>query len=299
MTRSPFSSHSNGTSATPSASASDVCIAADHVPTSYTTRVRSGSSPWLAVWLTTSTSASVASSSSARTIRVEPCQTWEMPSAPSIESRRAAGLAGPVVDLVVDVVASRRGRLASDSARRGRCRPHRPHRPRLTSSTSFDFLLGRCRRRSRRRGQALRSFTAAILADGDCRSGATWIRIGAPSSVTLRDDRHADARPQPRPRTRPRHRGRRAGRRPLDGPGRQERRRRRRGRRHAPRARRRSPMDGIVIIGEGEKDEAPDALQRRGRRRRHAASSATSPSTRSTAPRSPPSAAATPSPSSP
>ena len=44
-------------------------------------------------------------------------------------------------------------------------------------------------------------------------------------------------------------------------------------------------MNGVVVIGEGEKDEAPDALQRRAGRRRHRRRSATSPSTRSTAPR--------------
>ena len=44
-------------------------------------------------------------------------------------------------------------------------------------------------------------------------------------------------------------------------------------------------MRGIVVIGEGEKDNAPDALQRRGGRRRRRAPSATSRSTRSTAPR--------------
>ena len=44
-------------------------------------------------------------------------------------------------------------------------------------------------------------------------------------------------------------------------------------------------MDGVVVIGEGEKDNAPDALQRRAGRRRHRAASATSRSTRSTAPR--------------
>ena len=42
-------------------------------------------------------------------------------------------------------------------------------------------------------------------------------------------------------------------------------------------------MNGVVVIGEGEKDEAPDALQRRARRRRHRRRGATSPSTRSTA----------------
>ena len=45
--------------------------------------------------------------------------------------------------------------------------------------------------------------------------------------------------------------------RPLDGSRRQERRRRRRGRRHAPRAQHSIAMDGVVVIGEGEKDEAP------------------------------------------
>ncbi len=44
-------------------------------------------------------------------------------------------------------------------------------------------------------------------------------------------------------------------------------------------------MRGVVVIGEGEKDEAPMLLQRRGGRRRHRARCATSPSTRSTAPR--------------
>ena len=55
------------------------------------------------------------------------------------------------------------------------------------------------------------------------------------------------------------------------------------------------PMDGIVIIGEGEKDEAPMLFngERSATARR---CSPTSPSTRSTAPRSRRSAAAAPSP---
>ena len=44
-------------------------------------------------------------------------------------------------------------------------------------------------------------------------------------------------------------------------------------------------MRGVVVIGEGEKDDAPDAVQRRGGRRRRRARGATSRSTRSTAPR--------------
>ena len=44
-------------------------------------------------------------------------------------------------------------------------------------------------------------------------------------------------------------------------------------------------MRGVVVIGEGEKDERADAVQRRGGRQRRRARSATSPSTRSTAPR--------------
>ena len=48
------------------------------------------------------------------------------------------------------------------------------------------------------------------------------------------------------------------------------------------------PMDGVVVIGEGEKDDAPDALQRGADRRRDAARRSTSRSTRSTAPPSSP-----------
>ena len=44
-------------------------------------------------------------------------------------------------------------------------------------------------------------------------------------------------------------------------------------------------FDGVIVIGEGEKDNAPDAVQRRARRQRPRAGRATSPSTRSTAPR--------------
>ena len=44
------------------------------------------------------------------------------------------------------------------------------------------------------------------------------------------------------------------------------------------------PMRGVVVIGEGEKDNAPDAVQRRAGRRRHRPRRSTSRSTRSTAP---------------
>ena len=78
-----------------------------------------------------------------------------------------------------------------------------------------------------------------------------------PTTIGADDAREAGPRPQPGPGTGAGHRGGRAGRVPLDGPGRQGRRRRRRGRRHAHRAADACPMDGIVVIGEGEKDEAP------------------------------------------
>ena len=63
--------------------------------------------------------------------------------------------------------------------------------------------------------------------------------------------------PQPRPRAGPGHRGGGDGRRPLGRPRRQERRRRRRGRGHAHADLAPSSMNGVVVIGEGEKDNAP------------------------------------------
>ena len=93
------------------------------------------------------------------------------------------------------------------------------------------------------------------------------------------------ARPQPRDGTRPRHRGRRARRRPL-------------GRAAATRTPPTPPpstrcgsmidsvsMDGMVVIGEGEKDEAP-MLFNGEQVGNGAGPQSTSPSTRSTAPRS-------------
>ena len=69
--------------------------------------------------------------------------------------------------------------------------------------------------------------------------------------------RVTDARSQSRPGTRPGHRGRGDGRRPPAGPRRQGGRRPGRGGRDAQRSCRTIDMDGIVVIGEGEKDDAP------------------------------------------
>ena len=185
------------------------------------------------------------------------------------------------------LAAARRGARAADPGLDRRARPRavlaarradrrRRHDRRSARSLYFGIVD--------RPGEPSGEISPAVSAGSSRCSGASLIMVGGAiarqrhrtttqatrSPLTCPTRRHA-ARSQPRPRARARDRGRRAAGRALR-------------RAWATRRRPTRPpstactpccdtihMDGVVVIGEGEKDEAPMLAQRRGGRRRLAA----------------------------